>query len=366
LGRIWGADYGCPDQIGIDGLPVSKRILYLGSEAGTSLHRAHALRRLGHEVEVLDPWSFLPKSDLSHRIICKLVYEGAAAALDGYIRRLLFLSIQGRFYDVAWVDQGELLGPKTIERLKDVAAKVVNYNVDDPFPADDPVKKRFTLYRKATPAYDLMVVVRAENIDEAYAAGARMVLHVHRSADEVAHAPLPLTTEDRSRWESDVSFIGTWMPERGPFIAHLLESGVPLTIFGGRWDKAKEWSIIRTAWKGPPIYGSDYVKAIQCSKVCLGLLSKSNRDLHTTRSVEIPFIGSVFCAQRTKEHEAMYEDGKEAVFWDTADECVEKVSYLLKYPEIRIRIGSAGNKRCIYNGLLNEIVLNNIINSLFN
>lgn len=329
---------------------------------GTSLHRAHALRRLGHEVEILDPRSFLPTGYLADRIIGKLVYEGGAAALEYYVRPILSRTIKGRSFDIAWVDQGVLLGPSVIKRLKDSAPLVINYNVDDPFPAKDPTKKRFSVYRRAIPAYDLVVVVRTENIEEAYEAGARKVLHVYRSADEVAHAPLPLTPEDKARWASDVCFVGTWMPERGAFIARLLELGVPITIFGGRWEKAKEWSIIRTAWKGPPVYGSDYVKAIQCAKVCLGLLSKGNRDLHTTRSAEVPFMSGVFCAERTKEHEVMYDDGKEAVFWSTAEECAEKTFYLIKHPYIRMRIGLAGRKRCIINGMLNEVVLNNILN----
>ena len=341
-----------------------KRILYLGEAGGTSLHRAHALRRLGHEVEILDPWSFLPKGYLADRIIGKLVYEGGAATLEYYVRPILSRTIKGRSFEIVWVNHGELLGLSSVGLLKNVASTVINYISDDPFPSSDPAKRRFSLYRSALPAYDLAVVMREANVREAYAAGARKVLRVFMSADEVAHAPLPLTPEDRSRWESDVSFIGTWMPERGPFIARLLDSGVPLTFFGGRWEKAKEWPIIRTAWKGPPIYGSNYLKAIQCTKVCLGLLSKGNRDLHTTRSAEIPFIGGVFCAERTKEHEAMYEDGKEAVFWSSPEECKEKIFHLLKYPEVRLRIGKAGRERCIKNGMLNEVIARQILNAV--
>lgn len=337
------------------------RILYLGVDEGTSSHRAHAIRRLGHDVEILDPWNFLPKNQLAHRVLDKLVYEGGAGVLEPYIRPLLFRAIKGRSYDIVWVDQGKMLGPPTVKRLKALASIVINYNVDDPFPSGDPNKRRFSLYRKAMSAYDLVVVVRTENVREAYVAGAHKVLHTYRSADEVAHAPLPLTPEDEARWASDVSFIGTWMPERGPLLARLLKLGVPLTIYGTRWQKAKEWSVLRFAWHGPSIIGSDYIKAIQCSKVCLGLLSKGNRDLHTTRSAEIPYIGSVLCAERTLEHEDMYEDGKEVVLWSTAEECADRIFWLLKNSEERLRIAKAGRERCIEKGFLNEVVMKTIL-----
>ena len=35
------------------------KILYLGSKGGTSSQRAHALLRLGHEVQLLDPSKFV-------------------------------------------------------------------------------------------------------------------------------------------------------------------------------------------------------------------------------------------------------------------------------------------------------------------
>lgn len=341
----------------------SKRILYLGVADGTSLHRAHALRRLGHEVEILDPRSFLPTGYLADRIIGKLVYEGGAAALEYYVRPKLSRAIKGRSFDIAWVDQGVFLGPSVIKRLKDSAPLVINYNVDDPFPAKDPTKKRFSVYRRAIPAYDLVVVVRTENIAEAYEAGARKVLHVYRSADEVAHAPLPLTPEDKARWASDVCFVGTWMPERGPFLSRLIELGVPLTIYGNRWKKAREWRVIRPSWRGPELIGKDYVKAIQFTKVSLGLLSKGNRDLHTQRSAEIPYIGSVFCAECTSEHEVMYEDGKEAIFWNRAEDCADKIFWLLNNPEAQLRIAMAGRERCIKNGMLNEAIVTSILDA---
>ncbi len=129
-------------------------ILYLGVNDGTSAHRAHALGRLGHNVDILDPWGFLPPGRLAHKVLSKLVYEIGAKTLEPYVRSRLFRAIGDHTYDIVWVNHGELLGPSTIVRLKSLAPRVINYNIEDPF--SDPYKERFSLYRKALPAYDLV------------------------------------------------------------------------------------------------------------------------------------------------------------------------------------------------------------------
>lgn len=338
-------------------------ILYLGAACGTSQQRADALRRLGHEVCHIDPHAFLPCKGIAGRVVGKLIYSIGAQLLESYVRnKLSNLLRRDITFDVAWVDSGALLGATILHLLHSCSRKVLNYNHDDPFGDRDGC--RFSLYRDAVADYDLLTVVRRQNVEEAMKAGARQVLHVFRAADEVAHAPLNLMEQDQIKWSGDVVFVGTWMPERGPFLARLMELGVPLTIYGDRWHKAREWMALKKVWAGPNLTGSDYVKAIQCAKISLGLLSKGNRDLHTTRSAEIPYIGSVLCAERTSEHEALYRENEEAVFWSTPEECAEKCFWLLARPDLRKRIAKAGRERCIANGMLNEVVAKKILQAV--
>ena len=107
--------------------------------------------------------------------------------------------------------------------------------------------------------------------------------------------------------------------------------------------------------------GEDYAKAIQCAKVNLGLLSKGNRDLHTTRSLEIPAIGGLLCAERTAEHLEMYMEGEEALFWSTAEECASVCRAVLDDEPRRQRIAAAGHARNLVNGNSNEKVMRAII-----
>lgn len=337
-------------------------ILYIGHNYGTSRHRADALRRLGHRVELIDPWAFLPQHPFIKKVIGKLAHEIGPAWMEPFVRRRLLAAMNGKHFDVIWSDQCELIGPNTALALKEHGRWFLSYAVDDPFGPRD--KRRFSLFRKSIRHFDLIAVVRQPNVEEAYSLGVPNVVLVLRSADEIAHAPINLTSEEKARWASEVAFIGTWMPERGPFILRLLQLGVPLTVYGDRWQKAPEWSMLKNAWRGPGLVGQDYVKAIQCAKICLGLLSKGNRDLHTQRSAEVLYIGSVLCAERTVEHLAMYKEDEEAVFWSMPEECAEKCFALLADEQRRERIAKAGRERCMAGGYLNEPVMRRILDAL--
>jgi hypothetical protein len=334
-------------------------ILYIGQCDGTSLDRANALRRLGHRVEHLELRKLLPPTPWIDRVIWKL----GGQFLSPWILRSLPGKLKNRKFDLCHVDSGEIVTPGIIKLLRQHAAKIVNYNIDDPFGRRDIA--RFAAYRLSVPHYDLCVVVRSENVAEAERLGAKDVMRLYMSSDEVAHAPRRGTALDVERWHSEVLFVGTWFPERGPFLVELIDLGVPLTIRGANWQKAREWPVLKPYFKGGQLKGDDYALALQCAKVNLGLLSKGNRDLHTTRSLEIPALGALLCAERTEEHLAMYREGEEALFWDSAAECAKVCLDVLRDDERRKRIAAAGLARSIVNGYNNESAMNAIIGRTF-
>ncbi len=333
-------------------------ILYLGPERGTCLQRANALRRLGHVVEHIDVRALLPDNVWIDRVIWKL----GGDRLTRWVMRYLPAVLAGRRYDLCYIDGGELITPPVVRMLREHASAIVNYCIDDPLGSRDGARSR--AYRQSLPHYDLCVVMRAENIAEATARGARNVLRVHMCADEVAHAPRVLTEDDHRQFDCDVLFLGTWFPERGPLLLKLIELGVPVTIRGPNWHKAPEWLQLQAFWKGGELQPEQYAKAIQCARVNLGLLSKGNRDLHTTRSMEVPALGALLCAERTSEHGAMYSEGHEALFWGNAQECAAACKYALHSVERRNAIAAAGRVRLQHNGHYNEPVMQSVLQHL--
>jgi spore maturation protein CgeB len=336
-----------------------RSILYIGTNSGTSRHRASAMVRLGHEVSIIEPRAFLPKN----RLADYWLFHQGALWCERIVARKVLSSLPSKRVDLVWVDGGDLVSVDLVCQLKKRFGQVVNYCIDDPYGKRD--GKKWRHYLRAVPFYDLVVVLRECNVAEAYRAGARNVLRVYMTADEIAHSPRSVSEAEWTRWRSEVLFVGTWMPERGPFLAALMRSGVPLSIYGDRWHKAPEWPILRPAWKGHGLYGdADYALAISCAKVCIGLLSKGNRDETTTRSFEIPLLRSVLCAERTSEHSRLYSEDEEAVFWSTAEECADKCHSLLANDEVRASIAARGRNRCRQNQTLNEPMVARVLGAI--
>lgn len=326
-------------------------VLVVGPLSGTALHRIHALERLGHDVHAVDPRPALLAGRIGHHWTFRTGALGVSSLVVGNLRRLT----GRRTFDVALVDGGELLGPGAVRFLKTVAGRVVNYNLDNPYLDRD--GRRWRLVLKALAEYDLIVTPRESSARQAREAGARRVLRVLQSADEVVHRP----PEPPVPLRYGVVFVGTWMPERGGFMAELIQRGVPLRIFGPRWSRAPEFPTLSAHAEERWMGDAPYVEAIASARISLALLSRGNKDLHTTRSLEIPAIGSLLCGERTSEHLAMYREGEEAVFWADAEECAKTCLALLAEPSRIAQMAQAGRQRLIRDGNYNEQVLRRIL-----
>ncbi|MBA4053730.1 MAG: hypothetical protein C0490_03375, partial [Marivirga sp.] len=281
-------------------------ILYVGdsSASSTSAHRADAIKRLGHTVVVIDPYNAFSKQ-LNSRWFGPIHFRTGYALLQTKVAKWLTHTLENTHIkpDLIWVDSGELFGPECVKVLKKITCPVVLYNIDDPTGKRD--GKRFDSLIQSIPFYDLIAVVRRETEKECRQLGAKNVIRVYRSYDEIAHKPFNSISEIPEKFKSEVAFIGTWMryEKRDEFLLELISSGIPVSIWGDRWQKSPHFAKLESHWKGPALGGRDYVAAVQGAKICLGLLSKGNRDLHTTRSLEVPYSGGLLCAQRTIEHQ---------------------------------------------------------------
>ena len=342
-------------------------ILYFGDygSGSTSRHRADAIKRLGHKVIVQNPQEVFKDtldSPLLGRIHFRTGYRFLQKKISAWLSGLMSsLKVKP---DLILIDSGEWFGPVCVRVLKRAGVPVVLYNIDDPTGNRD--GRRFDSLKKALPFYDLVVVVRKETEQECKQLGAQHVICVYRNYDEVAHAPFPSIDEIPEKFKSEVVFIGTWMrnEKRDEFLLSLIALGVPVTVWGSRWEKSSHFAQLKPYWKGPQVSGRDYVAAIQGAKICIGLLSKGNRDLHTTRSLEVPYAGGLLCAQRTSDHQHMYKEGEEAVFWDNAEECAQVCKQLLSDDALRekIRIGGMNRVRKLKTG--NEDLIREIIQAV--
>ncbi len=308
-----------------------------------------------------DPKMVVQK-DLNSPILSAIHFRSGYRFLQSKILKWVNeIVVKEKYADLVWVNSGELLGKQCLQTLQLLNCPIVLYNNDDPTGGRD--GRRFDMLLKSVSYYSLCSVLREVNIEEYKALGAKKVVRVLMSYDEVIHKPFESLEDIDPKYRSEVAFIGTWMrhEKRDEFLLELIRQGVPVSIWGGRWQKSPYWKQLEPYYRGGALNGRNYVAAIQGAKICLGLLSKGNRDLHTRRSVEVPFSGGVLCAERTSEHQEMYKEGVEAVFWSDAAECAAICKRLLSDESLRERIRVAGMQRVRELGVGNEDICRKII-----
>jgi spore maturation protein CgeB len=90
--------------------------------------------------------------------------------------------------------------------------------------------------------------------------------------------------------------------------------------------------------------------ALNSTKIALAFLSKLNADTYTRRCFEIPAAGAFMLAEYSDDLASLFAEGKEADYFRSPEEMMDKVRYYLRHETHRRRIASAGLSRVHLDG----------------
>lgn len=271
---------------------------------------------------------------------------GTGPGVWSYNRAVLAAARQQR-PDVVWVEKGNLLHPRTLRAIKAMTgAVVVNFNTDFLGSSGNP----WRLHMDGISEYDIYFTSHVLDVDLLKSKGVPQVVVVPLGYYGAMFRPLPVSEEERTRLGAEIGFIGHWEPASEDLFLNVLEQGLPLRIRGTSWHHARNKQRLGAALEMGFVPADDYVKSILATKINLGVNSAINRNQTSGRSFEIPAVGGFLLAQRTGEHQALYEEGREAEFYGSVDELVEKARYYLEHDEERKAIAAAGHRRCLASG----------------
>lgn len=331
------------------------RIVYTGQLHGTCLQRATAIAGLGVDISLVE--SGPPRRSLSRQLYRIGRRLGLAPDTQRAGRRIL-AAVRKTGADVLWIDKGITISPGTLEAVRGCSpgTVLVHYSPDDMFNPDNQSGR----YLRGIPLYDLHVTTKSYNVAELEAAGARRVLFVNNAYDPATHRPLMLTPAETQRFGCDVGFVGSFEEERALMLLGLAREGVRIRVWGEAWEGLRgdhpNLDVRREYLDGP-----EYAKAVNATRINLGFLRKANRDLQTTRSVEIPACGAFLLAERTAEHLDLFREGEEAEFFEGPAELLEKILYYLAHEDRRKAVALAGLERCRRSGYSNSETLRPVV-----
>jgi spore maturation protein CgeB len=296
---------------------------------------AAALRALGHEVSTFDHRAFLLPGRLRARV----------AFLHRLDRRRLNAALLARARTLRprllLVNQGMTIEPATVQAIRDLGVRAVNWFSD--YPAE------FDLGVAAAPAYD------AFHLGSSWAA-ARHRERGHRHAawlpfacDPAAHRPpLPGETPAPFAPPGRVVLVGSHYPERQILLRHL--DGLPVDVWGPGWERAKGDPHVAPMIRGgalrPAAWRAIYGRAAAVLNIHYGAFGPraASGDMANTRVFEIPACGALQIVDRQRDVLALFREGTELLAFSDGDELRARVGEALSDPERARAIAAAGRR----------------------
>lgn len=348
-------------------------ILYVGSlwRGGTCLQRMEALTALGHYVQAIDtePGGLSEERLLSRHLprrIWRKVHTIAgmqARACDGArANQIIKAKLSEVVWDVLWIDKGLVIEPRTLQmaRVTQPNCKIVGYSPDDMAS----IQNQSRQFLGHLTHYDFFFTTKSYGVKDLKELGCPKPIFIGNAYCPSLHRPISITEDERSRYGGQVGFIGAYEKDRAYHLYKLAASGVPIRIWGTGWKRCR-YRHVNMKIEKAALWSEDYVKAICSFDINLCFLRKANRDLQTTRSIEIPACGAFMLAERTNEHLDLFREGEEAEFFIGLEELIAKAKFYLVDEEKRKRIAQAGRSRCINSGYSNVDRMNAMLETIF-
>jgi spore maturation protein CgeB len=108
----------------------------------------------------------------------------------------------------------------------------------------------------------------------------------------------------------------------------------------------------------------EYRETIWKSKINLAFITELNEEDVVHKAFEIAACRGFLLAQRSPGHEACFQEGKEAEFFSSPEECATKIRYYLEHPSEREKIAMRGCERARRSGYDNDTQLSRVLDRL--
>jgi spore maturation protein CgeB len=257
--------------------------------------------------------------------------------------------------DVVWVEEPYFIYPDTLREIhRWTGATLVCAYSDDP---RDPAK-RSRHFDRSIGIYHVIFSTKDELLQRYFDVGSPYPAKFWKGYDPDRIHPVSLGEQEWETYGSTAAFIGHADMVRGKSMRlaplEALARAVQGTkIWGQSWSRVTWPADLADVVHPHQLDGVRYSKAICAAKVVIQIPSRLARDTHSSRSLEIPACRTLMLAERTVDHQILFEEDKEAVFFGSISELVDKARYYVTHHEERERIAQAGYERCLRSGYSN-------------
>ena len=320
-----------------------KRLLYYGQGTwgSTSVQRYNALSEIFSISYLVDSRRAFPDKGTGRSLLKSIQGRTGIGNIISITSKILLQEAQRFKPDVIWIDGGFLVSRKVLKLLAELNIILIHYTPDSLL---SPGMSNLC-FQQAISSYDYLVTTKKQDVDLYKKHQPKKLIMSQQGFDPDIHSHSHLTQNEIIRFSCDVVFIGHCMADRLSYMEYLVkELDIDIKIFGTGWNHGNVSPKLQQLFHGPAV-DMNYSRAISGSKIALGFLNHDSKDQITTRSFEIPAAGGFFLAERTDQHIELLAESKEAAYFSSKEELVNKIKYYLEHDAERLAIQTMGTKK---------------------
>jgi spore maturation protein CgeB len=238
---------------------------------------------------------------------------------------------------VVLVIKGGPITPALVRRVKArLDTRFVNFFPDNPlwmlpFPCIEPYDAFFTKERYAMASLQQ--------------AGLRNLHYLPMYCVPSEHHPITPTDDERARFGSPVSFVGSRYDYRERFVREL--GDYPVRVWGHGWQRSRD-PVVRGLATGRPVYGRDKLAVYASSTVSLNHHHPMNDIVGVnTRAFELAAAGACQLADAKEDIGRLFKVGEEVVTYRDLGELRRRLDHLLAHPDEARGIGENARRRAL-------------------
>ena len=99
--------------------------------------------------------------------------------------------------------------------------------------------------------------------------GASRVEYLALACDPKLHAPVELSADEKTKWRSEICFVGSYLPLRENYLKSVADLG--LAVWGPGWDQVQDAALRRCVRSSRPLARKDWLKAYAAAKVVVNI-----------------------------------------------------------------------------------------------
>lgn len=294
---------------------------------------ARNLKVLGHNVESVDFIHNQPQDSILSRAKYKLPFLDKINIAG--LNKKIFTYFVRRRPDLVIVCKGQYILPETVRDTRKKGIRIVNWYPD----GVTEIMTKFIL--ESLKEYDFFFTKEPYILKRMKAAGLNNVYYLPHCCDPQIHKTIAISEEDRKKYASTLSIVGSWYPYREDIVSHL--AGFDLKIWGRGWNRAREE--IKNLWQGREVVAEEQALVFNATDININTSHLQDIEGVNKRVFDIAGCGAFQLCYGQSDLGNLFKVGEEIIAYKDIDELKKLIAYYLVHEKERKEIGRNSQKR---------------------